>query len=141
QVEQLLEYGILGEIALNEVDVVQRVHRQNVGGHDSPFFANQLAGHLRPATGGRAQIHEQHAGSDQLVLLVQLNQLVAGPGTQAILLRAFDVGIVDVFVQPATAAFGSFHERANYGNSIGEAAPFRRQRGAVGSKVTAIISR
>src|SRR5690606_26009996 len=73
RVEQLLEDGILGEVALDEVDVVQRVHRQNIGGHDPTFLAHQPASHLGPATGCGAEIHHQHAGAYQLVLLVQLD--------------------------------------------------------------------
>src|SRR3989344_4873270 len=116
-VENLLEHGVLGEVALNEIDVIQPAHRQDVGGQHPALLADDSAGHLRPAARRGTEIHDQHAGAYQFVLLVQLDQLVAGARAQAILLRAFDEGIVDVFIQPTTAAFGSFHDRANHGES------------------------
>lgn len=126
--ENLLEHAVFGEVALDEVDVVQRVHRQDVAGDDPAVVADDLARHLRPAAGRRAQVHDQHAGADQLVLLVQLEQLVAGPRAVAILLRAFDVRVVDVFVQPAAAAFGAFHEGARHGEASERRAALERGR-------------
>lgn len=34
-----------GEVTLDEIDVIQAVHRQNVGGQHAAFLTHQLAGH------------------------------------------------------------------------------------------------
>ena len=52
---------------------------------------------------------ERDATNDQLIFIVNLDQLVGGTGAVTILLRLFDVGIVNVFAQPAITAFGSCH--------------------------------
>ena len=61
-----------------------------------PFSPDELAGHLRPAAGRGAQVHDPHAGADQLVLLIELDQLVARARAIAVLLRLLDEGIVEV---------------------------------------------
>ena len=43
------------------------------------------------------------------VLLVQLDQFVAGARAVAVLLRLLDVRIIDVLLQPVAAALGSCH--------------------------------
>ena len=109
QASSCCDDGLVGEVTLDEIDVRHRVHGQDVGGQHAALPADELAGHLRPAAGRGAQVQDAHAGLDQPVLFVELDELVRGARAIAVLLRLFDEGIVDVAAQPFAAALGPGH--------------------------------
>src|SRR5690606_16847953 len=107
--KDLCEHGVLGEVTMNKGHIRDTVHFQDVGSDQAALPTNQTTGHLGPPTRGCAKINNAHAWTNQLVLVLDLQQLVAGPGTVAGLLRLFDVRIVEMLLQPLKASFGTGH--------------------------------
>ena len=105
--EDLSKHRVLGEIALNERDIGDRIHRQDIRSDQAPLVPNQTAGNLRPATWRRPQINHRHARTQDAVLLLDLEQLVAGARAIAVLLCHFDVGIIEMFFEPPRARLGA----------------------------------
>jgi hypothetical protein len=97
------------KVALNKGHVRDAVHFQDVGSNQAPLTTDQTTGHLRPATWSCAQVDHRHAGTNQPITLLDLQQLVAGTGTVSVFLRHFDVRIVEMFFQPVQASFGTGH--------------------------------
>jgi len=109
RLKDLLKDAVFSEIPLNEGHIGETVHRQNIGCDHLSAGSHQAGGNLRPAAGGGPKVDHQHAGPDQFVFFVNLQQLVAGAGTVAILLCLFDEGIINVLIEPACTAFGTGH--------------------------------
>src|SRR5690606_41907112 len=62
-----------------------------------------------PASGGGAQVDHRHAGTQQAVLLLDFQQLVAGAGAVAVILGLLHIGIAKMFLQPTLAGLCSCH--------------------------------
>jgi B12-binding domain/radical SAM domain protein len=115
--EDLLDHDVFGEVALDEIDVGDPIHRQDVGREHAALRTDAAGRDLRPAARRGAEVHDPHAGFEQAIPLVQLDQLVGGARTIAVLLRLFDVRVVDVSLQPEAAALGAGHDALEYRQS------------------------
>src|SRR5688500_6583602 len=109
RVFQLFEHGFLAEVAADELDAADALHRQDVQRDHPALVAESLARDLRPAAGSRAEVHHHHARLEQAVALDQLLQLEHRARTPAFGLCTLDVGIAEVFPQPAGARFAARH--------------------------------
>ena len=119
---QPVKHVLLAKIALQVVHVRDGLHGQQVQRDDPPLdghlwgLATQVVGlahvlgqigrrqappdDLRPAARGRAQIHHGHAGTDEVVLLVDADELEGGPRPIVVALRQLHVRVVQVVVKP-----------------------------------------
>jgi len=70
--QDLVQDRLVREITLDEVDVLQGIHGQDIGGNHPALLARQARGHLRPAARSRAEIDNEHPGTDQPVPLIEL---------------------------------------------------------------------
>ncbi|MNC50024.1 hypothetical protein D3C75_992420 [compost metagenome] len=109
RLEDLREHHIVGEVALDEGDIGDAVHRQDVRGDQAPLVADHPTGDLRPAARRRAEVDHGHARPQDAVLLLDFQQFVAGARTVAVLLRHLHVGIVEMLFQPTLAGLGTGH--------------------------------
>ena len=96
---------LLAEVALQEGDAVDRVHRQNVHGDDAAVHLavaadETLADDLRPAPRRRAEIDHGHAAAKKMFAVVKLREFVDGTGAVPLGLASLDEGIVDVPFDP-----------------------------------------
>ena len=94
---------------LDEGDVRDAVHRQDVRGDQPTAIADHPTGDLRPTARRRAEIDHGHARAQDAILFLDFQQFVAGARTVAVALRHLHVGIVEMFFQPAMASFGTGH--------------------------------
>jgi hypothetical protein len=94
---------------MNEGDIGNAVHLQDIGGDQTPFVADHSTGDLRPAAWCGAEIDHGHARAQDAILLLDFQQLVAGARTIAVLLRHLHVGIIEMFFQPTLAGLGTCH--------------------------------
>ncbi len=109
RLEDPREHRVLGEVALDEGDVGDAVHLEDVRSDQPAAVADHPAGDLRPPARRGAQVDHGHARTQDAVLLLDLQQLVAGARAIAIALGHLHVGIVEMFFQPTLAGFGAGH--------------------------------
>ncbi len=74
---------------------------------------------LAPCTRRRTEVHHQLAGAQQLELLVELLELVGGPGTVPLLLGQLYVRVGDVVVEPGAIDLAALGLCAHGGFIIG----------------------
>ena len=78
---QLIADRLFAEVTLQKIDPFNRIHRQNIHGNDPPvertvFPRKELPRHLRPAARSRSKIDHGHAGVEDMLFLIDLNELV-----------------------------------------------------------------
>lgn len=103
------EHRIVAKVALNEGNVGDATHLQNVGSDQTALVADYPAGDLRPATRRGTKVDHGHDGTQDAILLLDFQQLVAGARTIAIFLRHLHVRIVEMFFQPTLAGLETCH--------------------------------
>ena len=87
-----------------------RIHFEIVDADDMRIFRRRpraRRGDLAPAAGRRTEVDDLHAGLQQMMLVVDLDQLVGRARPVAVGLGALDIGIVDVALAASAATIPS----------------------------------
>ena len=100
---QFLRRVIVKEIELGEGDARNLRHFQQIDGDHLALAvdrADALGRDLAPAAGRRAEIDHRHAGFEEVMLVVDLDQLVGRARAIAVALGLRHIGIVELPLQP-----------------------------------------
>ena len=124
---QLLQYRWLAKITLQKMHPLNRLHGQQVDGHNGSVelphgsaLRRQPAAHiLAPCPGCTPEIHHAVSGPNQLQGLVDFLELVGRTGTIALFLGHLDVGVVDVVVEPRLVDLFAFGLNLQSGTCLG----------------------
>jgi hypothetical protein len=71
QVFQLFQHAVLAEVAVDELDAADTLHRQDVERDDASLLTQALARDLRPPARRRAEVDDDHARLEQMVAIDQ----------------------------------------------------------------------
>ncbi len=101
---ELVEDGFVTKVSLDEQNLVDFFHRQNIERHH-PALAAQPSHHvLRPTARRRSQVDHGHPRPQQLLALIDLGKFERRAGAPALLLGQFDIRVVEMALHPATAS-------------------------------------
>ena len=91
------------KITSDQLATGQRRHCGNIDGNDPSRRADAINGILRPAAGGSAEFDYGVSRPQQPFALIDFNQLIDGPRTKSLSLRAPDIGIALMRPNPRSA--------------------------------------
>ena len=131
---ELPEHLLVAEIALNEPDASDRLHRKQIERNDTPVDhpagADQpLARDLGPTSRCSTEIHDDVSATKQFFDIKDLRQFEGRTGAIALLLRQLDVRVIDVLHDPFFGKFLFSHSRTMFPMTILDLTP--RERNAL----------
>ncbi len=97
---QLLRRRFVEKVELEEFDVHDRLHVENIERDDAAVRTDAPHGDLAPAAGRSAQIDNARARFEHMIFVVDFGELIGGAGAKAFALGAHHVRIAELALEP-----------------------------------------